>query len=423
MYPTFARNNYLKLKPGKVILSAAGVGARVSTVINESAADILLLCNGFNSESDILNKLSQKYTGHVEFTKKFLSELIAAGILIDLEQPAKEKVQFIKGTDKFAYPDALIWELTSVCPLDCRHCYLGKKNGIHMSNEEIKKILSLIDKTGVGVVELTGGEPFANPLIDQIIKKLVDLDVQISIVTSGYLLDERVKKALSYLTKRDFVQISIDGDKEYHNYLRNNPRSYDNLIRFAEYCHSIGVNITVGHTYINQGFDVLEYVIALSKKLGAAMVKVSPLINMGNAKTGITSSCNKSELFNKVSELNRKYASDNFFIQESIKTNVSHCGAGNGLLRIMYDSSITPCPMIDDIFGNLKESSYDEIVERCYNIYGNITMPCMKGDNICDSCDHKNDCMQCFANAIATARTGIPCKWYASNKELLERKW
>ena len=83
--------------------------------------------------------------------------------------------------------------LTEKCNLRCTYCMpaegipLSPKSHL-ISADEIFEIASVFVKNGVTKIRLTGGEPFVRKDFDVIIKKLVQLPVEIAITTNGILL-------------------------------------------------------------------------------------------------------------------------------------------------------------------------------------------------------------------------------------------
>ncbi len=70
------------------------------------------------------------------------------------------------------------------CPLRCRWCdtVYGFKGGNHQNFEQI---LSEVDRLGVPLVELTGGEPLAQEATAPLMQELIKLGYKVMIETSG----------------------------------------------------------------------------------------------------------------------------------------------------------------------------------------------------------------------------------------------
>ena len=116
-----------------------------------------------------------------------------------------------KQTDRIM-PFSITFELTPLCNFRCKMCYIRlEKDQLHASG----KILSIDEWIGIanqakdaGVFKIvfTGGEVFSYPHFQM----LYDMGFHISIISNGYLIDE---KAALWLRKRkpDFIKITLYG--------------------------------------------------------------------------------------------------------------------------------------------------------------------------------------------------------------------
>ncbi len=89
----------------------------------------------------------------------------------------------IQGESSYAGLPCTFIRLTG-CPLRCRWCdtVYGFKGGTLMTGQSI---LDEVDKLGVPLVELTGGEPLAQPQAPVLMQALIDKGYRVLIETSG----------------------------------------------------------------------------------------------------------------------------------------------------------------------------------------------------------------------------------------------
>lgn len=89
------------------------------------------------------------------------------------------------------------------CPLRCQYCdseyaFSGGKN------QSVDSIVEQVRAYGVAHVTITGGEPLAQPAVHELLPKLCDLDMHVSLETSGALavdrVDSRVVKVVDFKT-------------------------------------------------------------------------------------------------------------------------------------------------------------------------------------------------------------------------------
>lgn len=158
---------------------------------------------------------------------------------------------------------------TLSCNFACPYCYEHNLPNSKMNEEVQKQIVSFINKhadhmDGVNL-NWHGGEPLL--AIDTIlqlydkIKNEAKLPIKhTSMVSNGYLLNEVNCKALRDM-KLDYLQITIDGDKDTHNttrVLKNGKSSFEQIMKNVDKatqimpeCH-IGIRTNIGKNNINE---------------------------------------------------------------------------------------------------------------------------------------------------------------------------
>ena len=148
MYIALVKGNFLKRIPDSFLLSYVIKGSRIAVKINESAYEILKLCDGTKTIEELYDILQKKYREQInvveENVKLFLAPLFEAGIVEKID--TVEKREILKGSSSVYLPDTISWELTDACPLRCRHCYLDKKDTMLLKEKEIDSFLYTLNK-------------------------------------------------------------------------------------------------------------------------------------------------------------------------------------------------------------------------------------------------------------------------------------
>ncbi len=111
--------------------------------------------------------------------------------------------------------------LTNRCNLSCHYCYvsesLNKKNPGDLSLQEWERIIDQIP--WYSIVDLTGGEPFLAPHFLEIINRLLDRNLKVSLITNGTVNKEDVLETL-VVKKLRYFMVSIDGERDQHDKIR-----------------------------------------------------------------------------------------------------------------------------------------------------------------------------------------------------------
>lgn len=128
------------------------------------------------------------------------------------------------------------------CNFDCPYCFESDKRGNTMSEQTINNLIDFIkgceEAKSISLMWY-GGEPLlARPVIEKILDRLsCKVRAKIkehSIITNGYLFDEKAVK-LFQKYPLDSIQITLDGSRNRHNSLRalksNGAPTFDNIVR------------------------------------------------------------------------------------------------------------------------------------------------------------------------------------------------
>ncbi len=111
--------------------------------------------------------------------------------------------------------------LTSRCPLDCRYCTVEKKSQAELTAGQWKAIIASFARLrAIELISLEGGEPFVRPDLSEILDASLGQAGAVKIVTSGIFSFHSLPRDL-LCHPRFFLELSLDGSREIHNFLRD----------------------------------------------------------------------------------------------------------------------------------------------------------------------------------------------------------
>lgn len=179
----------------------------------------------------------------------------------------KEKIQ-LKGSRL----KEVILAITYKCNSRCQMCGIWKK----IQPEEIS--LDMVKKLPGNLkdINITGGEPFLNENIVEIVRILNEKSPKASIIISsngfaGKAILSKTKEILKFKPKLG-IAISIDGIGEKHDEVRGIKGGFILAMKTIENLKSVGVRkLRLSFTLADYNIDQLKPVYALSRKLGVEM--------------------------------------------------------------------------------------------------------------------------------------------------------
>lgn len=200
-------------------------------------------------------------------SERELSELKARKVIVDDtdDEDLTKILQYKKSLQSYGSKSlGVVVCPTLSCNFACPYCYEHELPQTLMKGETQDRLIEFINRNSEGkkglVLNWHGGEPLLafeaiKQIYDKIEKRSLLKITHSSMVSNGYLLDE---EKCRYLAERklDYLQITIDGNKEVHDKLRktkNGQSSYSRIIENIDMATELMPDCTIGiRTNINR---------------------------------------------------------------------------------------------------------------------------------------------------------------------------
>ncbi len=167
------------------------------------------------------------------------------------------------------HPESATIAVTYNCNARCQMCNIWRQpQGRNLSLETLANL-----DGDLKYINLSGGEPFLNPELPEIIKFIKKNHPRANIIISsnGYAI-EMIRKAMLQILSLDpkvGVRVSLDGSRENHDRIRGVDGMYDKATSCLEELEKIGVtDLGVGFTIMDENAQDLEYVYDLAQEKG-----------------------------------------------------------------------------------------------------------------------------------------------------------
>lgn len=310
------------------------------------------------------------------------------------------------------------FELTPLCNLSCRMCY------VHLIPEQLKgtpvlpvsawkNLMYQAFQAGMLQAVLTGGECLAYPGFDELYLYLHSLGCQVCVMTNGVLLDE---KRIQFFRehKPSDIQITLYGwnDDVYERV--TGKRVFTTVSHNIMMAREAGLSVTVTVTpNVYLGEDVLETV-RCAKSL-CRDVAVNSVVFKPREETGRSEQADDPELdlyirtYRLLNELegrgNQEF--DPKLLPEpggpchTCAECGLKCGGGRSGFMVNWKGILQPCNRLDMIQAHPLDDGFKaawEYVNRKANEYPQVPE--------CDGCAYEEICSNCAANMMIYAEPG-----------------
>jgi len=325
------------------------------------------------------------------------------------------------------------WDSTNDCNLKCKHCYHNTEGQEDHKQEEenlmsFSEVTSMVDDLVnttqrwdmIPRFHISGGEPLLRRDLFSILEYTQKNNVPTKLLTNGTLITRENARALKERgIKR--VQISIDGDKKRHNYIRQRDYAFDKAMQGIANCNEAGIGVTISFTAMQSNKLHIEQAIKDSIEAGADVFGIQSYVP--NRESGINDpefidTKGLYEIYCDQRKLDGKYGDKIRLLETEVLWHLMHCddplkkasresgkflggcGAGYSGVSVLSDGRVYPCRRLPIDMGHISEGLVKLITEK--EIMHNLRdLNKMKENSNCEYVSHCKGC-----RAIAYAITG-----------------
>jgi MoaA/NifB/PqqE/SkfB family radical SAM enzyme len=288
------------------------------------------------------------------------------------------------------------------------------KNLKQLTESDIEGLLTSFKKFGTQEVLMSGGEALLNPNFFRFCEILKREHIKITLLSTGLSVKKNADQLIELV---DSIIVSIDGDEETHDQIRNIPGAFNKLREGVEQIKSLNRNYPItARTVIHElNFRKWPALIESAVSMGLNQISFLPADVRSTAfNRGITWAVLKQqeilinesalpELQETINSLinDYKFYFDNRFIAESpekIQKIYAYYAAFYGLNPFPYkkcnapwvstvieaDGTVRPC-FFHERMGNIRENSLEEIMNSEKNILFRKNLD-MDSDPTCVKC-------------------------------------
>lgn len=255
-----------------------------------------------------------------------------------------------------------------------------------MPKEDFLKVLDRINEHSHDhiTVIITGGEPLVRKDIEECGFEIRKRGFRWGIVANGYAYTK--ERHISLLNAgMGSITLSFDGLSDTHNWLRNNPTSFERAANALQLISSSPRLTSDVVTCVNkQNISQLEDIYQLIQLNGGKAWRLFTITPIGRAKDNEDMVLNADEFTYLMEFIRMKRKSGGMHIKFSCEGYVGRyegevregyffCRAGVNVASVLIDGSIGACPNIDRSFaqGNIYKDNFMDVWNNRYRLYRN----------------------------------------------------
>lgn len=297
---------------------------------------------------------------------------------LQLYLPAWPSPAFYESIQKFIRPDpgplTVVYSMTKACGYKCPHCYQRNDGGKDLDPELLHKAARDMQKAGVTMFDIEGGEPLLR--FERLLALLEQFDGkrEIWVNTTGHTLDK--DKAQKMKDAGVFgVMISLHTpDPASYEEFTGVPGSFEYAREAARLFNEVGITVVINHCpsagMLDDGGTVK--VLETATEWGCSFVQVIHGKSAG-AWLGRSEDIHLKEQYRKLEELHVSWNSDNEHknkVAASVQVfeeSEAHFGCTAGGIDRFYlnaHGEVQPCEFLNISFGNVQTDDFKTIFGR-----------------------------------------------------------
>lgn len=324
--------------------------------------------------------------------------------------------------DYLESPLACVWEVTMGCNMRCMHCGSSCKTSLpgELSTAEALDLIDQMKEVGLRHVTLSGGEPTIRKDIFTLTEKLSDCGIDFSIISNGWLLDERtVEKARNaHVT---YIAMSLDGLEGTHDTIRKRG-AFARVIRSLRILKANGLKTGIITTVNKLNLHELPAIGSLLVDEAVDYWQLQLALPMGNMKSLMNDMVAEprdiSTLLDYAYEFVQSHPNPQVFLADdigyyttkelAIKERVMSsddaiwpgCGAGKTGFGILHNGDVVPCTSLRNpgfVEGNIRIDRLTDIWNHRFARFRDFTEEQLTG--FCSDCAFSPVCLGGCSNS------------------------
>ncbi|MEM4559134.1 MAG: radical SAM protein [Acidilobaceae archaeon] len=285
----------------------------------------------------------------------------------------------------------VFWNITYKCNLYCIHCYISASpQGLpdELTTAEALRVVDMLAEVNVPLVILSGGEPLVRGDFWDILGRLRDYGLRVSLSTNGTLISRSVAEKLAKL-EVSYVGVSLDSVyPEFHDKFRGVPGAFRRALDGVKSAREVGLSVGFRMTITRFNISEAPKLVDLARNMGVERISYYLIDLTGRARDNIELLPEKiqlEELINKLVEKTIELDGDpeilivrgNFVgiyladklakSREEFKSYLSMIEAqgdcGRKTISIYPNGKVKPCQFLDYDIGDIRDSSLKEILK------------------------------------------------------------
>lgn len=324
------------------------------------------------------------------------------------------------------------------CNEGCRYCWIDENNTkkkFVLSKRFVKGFIDEAITLGVSKIKISGGEPFLNKEMPDIIDLLLDIGLSVEIETNGTLLSEPMVKKMAVKAEKIHFKVSLDSSNQnIQNEITGYKSAFEDTINGLNILRRNKIPFDVVTVASQLNIDNIEELIAFVKTMGAHHHRI--ILNLqpiGHGKENADINLKLSDIKRLMDLIYNKRLIDvdfgtlhstlppAFIPIDHLK--LSFCSWGKGMCGIMPNGDVSICSPAFETMGIVAGNLHNKTITEIWRESGlfNELRQIQELEGVCGICVFRKACRG-MCRIFASAKYGSLKSPYPFCQEMYEKR-
>ena len=288
------------------------------------------------------------------------------------------------------------FELTPLCNLNCKMCYVHLGEAKLLEVEHWKQLMKAAHEAGMRMATLTGGECLTYPGFNELYLYLQSLGVEITVFSNGLLLDESRIAFFKQHPARE-IQVTLYGSSEEAYEKVTGVRCFERVYRNIICAREAGLPLRLAITPNAFGWEDMPALLQTVKRMKIPY-HLNPGLSEPRKETGRTLHDLTDEQYLAVYRINAEMQSpvDPTELpdppENGKETHGIRSGAGRSCFAITWNGLLVPCGSLTALGESIGKQTFAEVWQRINQKANELQTP-----GACVDCAYRKICIPCVA--------------------------
>jgi MoaA/NifB/PqqE/SkfB family radical SAM enzyme len=255
-------------------------------------------------------------------------------------------------------PQTVSIEVTRRCGASCDHCLIKEGEG-ELGKEDIFRVIDQALEMGACIITFTEGDPLLREDIFELIRHVDPEKAVVNLFTPGLEMTAEKAEQLREAGLYNLLIGVYSSDPEFHDQVRGLPGAHAKAVEAIGIALHAGLMVTMAAHIKSGQVDMIPDLYQLASDL--EVQELSIWEGLPQSPEEQLTQMDREKILTLYKRINSTPGGPRIFASTYFEGQMLGCMAGRRWLHVGVDGSVRACPYLQGSYGNVQESSLQDI--------------------------------------------------------------